>query len=117
MKAGRRTHHGRDSAGRGMVAGPLRGNGKRPERPAQQIATGPGPGHETPMPNDDSRSGRPRPDAKPGATHTQVERRERFQRARREDLSPDDDTAVLYGWHTVTAALQNPQRRIRKFLA
>jgi 23S rRNA (guanosine2251-2'-O)-methyltransferase len=24
---------------------------------------------------------------------------------------------VLYGWHTVTAALQNPQRRIRKFLA
>jgi 23S rRNA (guanosine2251-2'-O)-methyltransferase len=55
--------------------------------------------------------------AKPGATRKQVERRERFQRARREDLSPNDDTAVLYGWHTVTAALKNPQRSLRKFLA
>ena len=55
--------------------------------------------------------------AKPGATREQVERRERFQRARREELRPNDETAVLYGWHTVTAALRNPQRRIRKFLA
>jgi 23S rRNA (guanosine2251-2'-O)-methyltransferase len=69
------------------------------------------------MPRDDSKAGLTRPGAKPGATHKQVELRERFQRARREDLSPDDGTAVLYGWHTVTAALQNPQRRIRKFLA
>ena len=30
---------------------------------------------------------------------------------------PADDTVVLYGWHTVSAALQNPQRHIRKILA
>jgi 23S rRNA (guanosine2251-2'-O)-methyltransferase len=53
---------------------------------------------------------------KPGTTHEQRERRERFERARRESLRPDD-LAVLYGWHTVKAALENPARKVRKFLA
>jgi 23S rRNA (guanosine2251-2'-O)-methyltransferase len=59
---------------------------------------------------------RPGPGAKPGATHEQSRRRERFERAQRESLRPDDNTAVLYGWHTVKAALENPQRRLRKLL-
>jgi 23S rRNA (guanosine2251-2'-O)-methyltransferase len=29
---------------------------------------------------------------------------------------PADGPAILYGWHTVTLALQNPRRRIRKLL-
>jgi 23S rRNA (guanosine2251-2'-O)-methyltransferase len=32
-----------------------------------------------------------------------------------QDRAPDG-AAVLYGWHTVTMALQNPQRRIRKLI-
>jgi 23S rRNA (guanosine2251-2'-O)-methyltransferase len=54
---------------------------------------------------------------KPGTTREQAERRERFQRAQRESLRPNGDTTVLYGWHTVTAALANPQRTLRKLLA
>jgi 23S rRNA (guanosine2251-2'-O)-methyltransferase len=58
-----------------------------------------------------------RPGAKPGTTREQIERRERFERARRDSLKPSDETAVLYGWHTVTAALKNPARSWRKILA
>jgi 23S rRNA (guanosine2251-2'-O)-methyltransferase len=57
------------------------------------------------------------PSAKPGTTHEQRARRERFERARRESLRPDDDVATLYGWHTVKAALENPARNPRKLLA
>ncbi len=61
---------------------------------------------------------RPGRGAMPGATREQIERRERFERARRESLRPGADGAmVMYGWHTVTAALKNPARRLRKLLA
>jgi 23S rRNA (guanosine2251-2'-O)-methyltransferase len=32
------------------------------------------------------------------------------------DGGPDDGPVILYGWHTVTLALQNPARHIRKLL-
>ncbi len=58
------------------------------------------------------------PSSKPGATRQQIERRERFERARRESLRSDaDGPVVMYGWHTVSAALQNPARYVRKLLA
>ena len=55
---------------------------------------------------------------KPGETREHRERRERFERARRESLRPPaDGPVVLYGWHTVKTALQNPARKLHKFLA
>jgi 23S rRNA (guanosine2251-2'-O)-methyltransferase len=66
---------------------------------------------------------RQRPDSRqnpgtgPGTTHEQRERRERFERARRETLRPEGDVSILYGWHTVKAALANPERHVRKLLA
>jgi 23S rRNA (guanosine2251-2'-O)-methyltransferase len=35
---------------------------------------------------------------------------------RNRDTGPDDGPAILYGWHTVTLALQNPARHFRKLL-
>ncbi len=62
-------------------------------------------------------SGRPYSGGKPGATREQVERRERFERAKRESLRPEGDgPVIMYGWHTVTAALRNPARTVRKLL-
>jgi 23S rRNA (guanosine2251-2'-O)-methyltransferase len=66
----------------------------------------------------DRKPRRPAPGSKPGETHQLLERRERFERARRVSLQPGPDgAAVLYGWHTVKAALDNPARRFRKLLA
>jgi 23S rRNA (guanosine2251-2'-O)-methyltransferase len=56
--------------------------------------------------------------AKPGATREQIARREKFTRARREALRAEAGEAVImYGWHSVTAALRNPARRLRRLLA
>ena len=56
--------------------------------------------------------------ARPGATREQTERRERGERARREALRADaEDLVLMYGWHTVTAALKNPVRHVNRLLA
>jgi len=52
------------------------------------------------------RPNRPQKSGKPAAGR----QRPGFARER----EPHDGPAILYGWHTVTAALANPERRIRK---
>ena len=44
-------------------------------------------------------------------------RRQNRGRDRRAEGRDAGDAVILYGWHTVTAALTNPQRRIRRLLA
>ena len=41
----------------------------------------------------------------------------RSKSTNRETKSSSDGRVILYGWHTVTAALANPERRIRKLWA
>jgi len=50
--------------------------------------------------------------ARHGGTHGPAQRG--FGHRRERD---DDDAVLLYGWHTVTEALKNPARRIRRLLA
>ena len=56
----------------------------------------------------DLRCGGPRPDDQ--------QRDGSGQEARREREPRPDGPAILYGWHTVSAALANPRRTIRKLL-
>jgi 23S rRNA (guanosine2251-2'-O)-methyltransferase len=51
---------------------------------------------------------------KPAGGRPERRGRPRFQGR---DKGRDPNTAVLYGWHTVKAALENPQRRFHRLLA
>jgi 23S rRNA (guanosine2251-2'-O)-methyltransferase len=73
--------------------------------------------HGKPAPHDDGKSGRHfggRRAGRPGAGKAKAGKpgTRPWRGATR-----DHDTAVLYGWHTVKAALENPQRRFHRILA
>jgi len=56
------------------------------------------------------------PDARKGAWPRKAERARARRGRDRPDRNPGD-AVILYGWHTVKAALENPQRHIRKLYA
>ena len=100
----------------------MRASSSRPSReplqePAAADRSGPAHSRAGPPRMPHRPTDRPRPGRSPAPPTSRPERRERFERAQRESLRPDEDTAVLYGWHTVKAALENPRRRLRKLLA
>lgn len=69
--------------------------------------------------SDRDREPRFRRGSRPGSGHVKDSHRKgppRHGSVRRARETGPDGPAVLYGWHTVTAALANPHRRIRKLL-
>lgn len=51
-----------------------------------------------------------------GGKPFEKERKSGFRPARRDREASPDGPVILYGWHTVAAALANPQRSIRKLI-
>jgi 23S rRNA (guanosine2251-2'-O)-methyltransferase len=45
------------------------------------------------------------------------QQKRRFRPDSRRERQPSDGPVILYGWHSVKAALENPERRIRRLLA
>src|SRR5262245_611470 len=68
------------------------------------------------------RSGPHTPDARPPSKRDHMRKRDHARQAerrpwQRRDEAPHSDAVILYGWHTVKAALDNPTRRIRHLYA